>query len=67
MTSPFAKLAAEVCGYTDNLNAGKCPICGCDEPQATIRDELSMKEFKLSQLCQDCQDRIFGGEPDADV
>lgn len=59
MTSPFAKLAAQICGFDKNLEAGKCPFCGCDNPQDTIRDEHSMREFNISHLCQSCQDKTF--------
>lgn len=25
-----------------------------------FRDELSKKEYRISGMCQDCQDRVFG-------
>lgn len=56
---PFTKLAAKICGLSENLKAGRCPICGCDNPRATIRDEISLREFRISQLCQQCQDENF--------
>jgi len=59
--STFAALAADVCGYSDNLACGRCPTCGHADPANTIRDNISLVEFNLSGLCQDCQDRIFGG------
>ena len=35
-----------------------CVSCGKD---ATIfRNELSVKEYSLSGLCQECQDSVFG-------
>lgn len=30
-----------------------------------FRDALSVKEFFISGLCQECQDDVFGGEEDA--
>lgn len=42
---------------------GLCPGCGADVTNATFRDELSAKEFRISGLCQDCQDVVFA-EPE---
>jgi ribosomal protein L37AE/L43A len=38
-----------------------CPFCGFSVSQ-DFRDELSRKEYKISGLCQKCQDKTFGGE-----
>jgi hypothetical protein len=38
------------------------PPIGCGEFVAGFRDECSRKEFKISGLCQKCQDSVFGGE-----
>jgi hypothetical protein len=35
-----------------------CVSCG--KPADKFRDELSRKEFQISGLCQDCQDKTFG-------
>lgn len=39
-----------------------CSWCGkefeCSEEE--FKDELSEREFKISGLCQDCQDKTFG-------
>lgn len=37
---------------------GKCPFC--KEPIGDFRNELSRKEFKISGLCQKCQESVFG-------
>lgn len=39
----------------------KCPFCGKDmsNPEGMFRDKLSYKEFQISGLCQDCQDKVF--------
>lgn len=39
---------------------GKCPFCGKDMENAEFRDENALKEFKISGLCQKCQDEFFG-------
>ena len=40
--------------------AGKCPCCGAAINTDEFRDELSRKEFKISGMCQKCQDAFFG-------
>lgn len=65
MVSPFAKFAADACfgqGTSDAFAQGKCPMCKCAEAAATIRDDLSRKEFHISGLCQKCQDEVFKEE-----
>lgn len=32
----------------------------CDDPDLDFRDELSRKEYRISGLCQHCQDTVFG-------
>lgn len=36
------------------------PPIGCGKPATKFRDEISRKEFTISGLCQECQDKIFG-------
>lgn len=38
---------------------GKCPSCGKDMSNPSFKDELSKKEFEISGMCQDCQDKFF--------
>ncbi len=40
-------------------NLNQCAFC--DTPNFDFRDELSSKEYKISSLCQNCQDETFGG------
>jgi len=42
------------------VEAGKCPFCGKIITDKEFRDELSKKEFRISGLCQSCQDMMFG-------
>ena len=37
-----------------------CACCGTDANKKGFVDELSIKEFKISGLCQSCQDETFG-------
>lgn len=43
-------------------NEGYCPFCGVATSENDFRDELSRKEYLISGLCQECQDKMFGGE-----
>jgi len=38
---------------------GNCPLCGKPIKISGFRDELSLREYTISGLCQKCQDRIF--------
>jgi hypothetical protein len=42
---------------------GICPICEQLVDKTKIVDELSIREFKISGLCQSCQDNTFGVTP----
>lgn len=32
----------------------------CNSPVGDFKDELSIKEFMISGMCQNCQDEMFG-------
>lgn len=42
----------------------KCPICGkvFNSVENEFRNEISVKEFNISGLCQSCQDNVFGAD-----
>lgn len=40
----------------------QCPICGEKVNTNDFKDDLSIKEFNISGMCQKCQDRIFNSE-----
>lgn len=41
-------------------NDGICVFCGSNKTQPKdFNDNLSRKEWKISRLCQKCQDKIF--------
>ncbi len=44
----------------DALERGDCPFCGKTPKLDEFADELSLKEYGISGLCQDCQDNMFG-------
>ena len=35
-----------------------CPCC--KKPVGKFRDKLSLKEYGISGMCQDCQDSVWG-------
>ena len=43
------------------VEQGKCPFCGKTVESDEFRDDISKEEFKISGLCQKCQDNVFGG------
>lgn len=45
---------------SQNKKDGKCPFCGKKvNPETEFKDQLSLKEFHISGLCQKCQDEFF--------
>lgn len=47
----------------DSITGGFCTGFGCLASGITensFRDEISLKEYTISGLCQDCQDKVFG-------
>lgn len=41
---------------------GVCGYCGADVSDDLFRDEISLKEYTISGLCQSCQDWVFDEE-----
>ena len=41
----------------ERRSKGLCPTCG--EVPGEFKDELSKKEFKITGMCQTCQDDVF--------
>jgi hypothetical protein len=45
------------------LDGSCCPTCGSDRVQPDdFKDDLSRREFKISHMCQNCQDNVFESE-----
>lgn len=40
---------------------GLCPTCGDKINPNGFRDDVSRREFDISGMCQNCQDKTFGG------
>lgn len=48
-------------GSVTNVAKGICPFCKVVVKLEEFKDNLSRTEFKISGLCQKCQDEMFGG------
>ena len=46
----------------EKIRSNRCPFCACEINITKFKDRLSLKEFHISGLCQECQDKTFGGE-----
>jgi len=44
----------------DKVEQGLCPFCSEEIDMDDFREPINVKEYKISGLCQDCQDEIFG-------
>ncbi len=42
------------------VESGKCPFCGKKINFKDFKDLLTAREFKISGICQECQDKTFG-------
>jgi hypothetical protein len=72
MTTPSKKAPAIesfIDKYTESVfglsrtDAIKLDICVvCHDPIEGFRDPLSVKEYKISGMCQKCQDQVFGNQ-----
>ena len=51
----MANFCKEINKIKKNRECAFCPY-----PNFKFRDELSRKEYKISALCQHCQDEMFG-------
>jgi len=43
----------------DAVKQGKCPTCGETIDLDDFKDDLSRREFRISGMCQKCQDKTF--------
>ena len=39
------------------IAGGNCPLCG--KEIKGFKDALSRREYKISRMCQDCQEKTF--------
>lgn len=64
MANPTSKAPAiehflnDMFGRTSAITSDVCVFCAGDA--STFKDDLSEKEYRISGLCQKCQDETFG-------
>ena len=56
----------------NSIKRGYCvqPPFGCGKPLPLVnpfRDDISVKEYYISGLCQECQDTVFADGPEEDA
>jgi hypothetical protein len=51
-------------GRKEKITSNTCVICG--KPAVDFTDEVSRREYAISGLCQECQDKAFAEEDDED-
>jgi len=44
----------------ENVEKNRCPFCNKEINMDDFQDELSRREYRISGLCQDCQNKVFG-------
>lgn len=44
------------------VSQASCPICGSEITYDEFTDDLSVREFEISGMCQSCQDMFFDEE-----
>lgn len=49
----------------DLIEQGKCPLCE-ETIKMNFKDEISLREFNISGMCQKCQDGFFTGGQDGE-
>ncbi|SVA79564.1 uncharacterized protein METZ01_LOCUS132418 [marine metagenome] len=59
MEAALEDLGSVLFGRSRSASAANqmCISCGTDANH--FRDELSRKEYRISRMCQDCQDKVF--------
>lgn len=45
--------------FKERIVYNVCPICLTKITYDSFRDEISRKEYSVSGLCQECQDKVF--------
>ena len=44
----------------ESIEQNVCAICHATVDENSFKDSLSLKEYRISGMCQDCQDKVFG-------
>lgn len=54
----ITKFLEDFFGRSTAIESDTCVTCGL--PVTAFRNELSVKEYQISGMCQSCQDSVFG-------
>jgi hypothetical protein len=57
-SSKLSNFLEKTFARTTAITSNKC-VC-CESEVKSFRDDISLREYKISGLCQKCQDEIFG-------
>jgi len=52
----------KIMGFGDQVSLvekGKCPFCKKQVDPGKFKDELTLKEYRISGMCEECQDGFF--------
>lgn len=65
----MAKFLEDLAGRTSSIEANLCVRApwGCGGEARTFRDPASLKEYSISGLCQNCQDKVLAKEESRDL
>ena len=66
MKKPYANKSDEMKSFLGKMTFGAaekglCPICRHKIKIDEFQDHISMREYEISGMCQDCQDIFFSG------
>ena len=48
----------------ERIKDDKCPLCAQPIRMKDFRDPISLREYEISGMCQDCQDTTFEEDPE---
>jgi len=51
-----------IMGFAEEVNLvskKKCPFCQVQVDPGKFRNEITLREYKISGMCQECQDGFF--------
>jgi len=62
LNKPAFKIYKQV---AKRISSGHCATCNAIiHPNTEFRDALSVREYEISGMCQECQDSVFGEDGD---
>ena len=51
-------------GRKEAINERVCVFCAKPVTLDSFKDELSLKEYHIGGMCQECQDKVYEGGPE---